>query len=152
MFNLILKQQEDHAHSDHIFGQIPHFAFDVDVRQKRLEPWRDGEHRSPGKESGNCDERSGRGAAIGIPKMNAAAEIDREQYAVQRQAASIAGLELRIEKKTGQGAIQSYQKQAQGTVKRFNANAATNSGKAPTRIAAGIRAQSAIGLTVRRPM
>jgi hypothetical protein len=44
VFDLIFKQQEDHADGDHILWQIPHFALDMNVGQKCVKPWRNGEH------------------------------------------------------------------------------------------------------------
>ena len=111
MFDLVFKQQEDHADGHHIFWQVPYLALDMDIWQKCIQPWCNGEHRSPCQKPGDSDERSGRGVAISEPEMDTAAEIDGEQHRIESQVGTIAGPMLSEEQDGRESAIKADRNQ-----------------------------------------
>src|SRR5580658_3684055 len=112
MLNLIFKLEQNHPDGHNIFGQVPHFAFDMGVGIKRLEQGSHDENRSPGKKAGDRNKRAGRGSLVGRPKVNAATEIDSKQDCIESEVGTIWPV-LKEKQEYGQRAISAYQHHAQ---------------------------------------
>ena len=83
VLELILKKKHDHAHCDDVLGQIPDFAFEMEVGKVIGDARSGNEDASPGKEAGDGDEGSRGCAPVGVPEMDGAAKINGEEHRLE---------------------------------------------------------------------
>ena len=109
VLDLVLEQDQDHAHCNHVLGQVPNLAFEMEAGKKRAHGWRDGKNVCPGRESQHGDESPRRGAPIRIPEVNAASQVNGEEDRIQSQVETVARPVLDRQKKDGKRSVKQHQ-------------------------------------------
>jgi len=91
VLDLVLEQDQDHAHGNQVFGQIPNLCLEMEAGEELAHGGRDRKNVGPGQETQNGDEGPRSGAPVGIPEIHAASQVNGEEDPIQSPVKAVTG-------------------------------------------------------------